>query len=126
MPKHHTAPDGVRQARKERLHKLSFDIDDPWFASNPNRVFRARAASEAELKIIRLMGQLKGYPIVVIAARGETAAGAVQYVGAAPEILDRVADMTDDEIIGGYAPGVRTIAEWALSAEHGCRSERAH
>src|SRR5271165_3463007 len=98
-------------------------IDGPWFAANPERRLRVRPATLGEFEALRalfkreILSAERDFAMVAIVARcglatsGVARVGAVQHVFAPAKVAERLAGMSDADILSGYAPEIPSIAE---------------
>jgi hypothetical protein len=116
-------PTGLAKRAAESVLAVMTAVDKPWFVANRERRLRARPATLGEFEALRALYKreiLSAGPVstvVAIIARcgddmcGVVRVGAVQYVAAPIKVVDRLAGMSDADVLSGYPPGIPSIVD---------------
>jgi hypothetical protein len=130
-------PTGAAKRAVDGVLAVTTAVDKPWFAANRERRLRARPATLGEFEALRavfnreILSAKPDFTVIAIVAQcgrntsGVARVGAVQYVSAPMKVAERLAGMSDVEILSGYAPGIPSIIE-CMSCRvcgHVCRSD---
>jgi hypothetical protein len=116
-------PTGMTKRALDSVLAVKAAVDKPWFGANRERRLRARPATLGEFEALRalfkreILNAERDFTVVAIVARcghdtsGVARVGAVQYVSAKTKVAERLAGMSDADILSGYAPGIPSIIE---------------